>query len=765
MKNFIKFFKSLFVLIVVLLLVETAKGQGLGLSATLSNYNGSNNSCATSSDGTITLTVSLGYPPYQFAWSNGANTQNLSGLAAGTYSCYVQDSVLTLDSITVTLNAPPPLNAFFTASGGITNVTCNGGNNGAASVTVVGGTSGYAFAWSNGATTQTNSNLMAGWYYVTVTDANGCQTSASVQITEPTALNVNLYAGVASAPYNIPCYGGSITIYSFVNGATPSYTYLWGDGSTKDHFDGAVANTYYYVTVTDANGCTKADSISLTQYPAIADNLTSPVNSYGYNVSCNNGTGGADGEINLLVSGGNSPYFASLSNGMPMPNDTAKNLQAGFYTVTIKDGNNCIKTDTITLTTPPPMGTLNDSVVLYLNNANCSCDTCVDGIVVAQPTLGTPNYHYLWTSSPATFTNAGDTNQTITGCSPMPVNYYLQVTDAGGCHANKGPILLMPAKSDDWRVTGNHGNAGWLGTIDSTDLVIKTNDSIRMRISANGLLTKQGVSVFDTIRVGRVMTNSPDSIIRLGDSTIYIYPYNMIGFSTGLADIPLLNSTILAGSGNSSTYNGLIIGNPISFPYTPWWNHNITLYMSVPPPASAPNSIAIGFSVNNAVGSNSSNTATNSIIMGEFITNTIPNSMMIGFGGSQPTVFVSPSNSSGSGNVGIGMSNPQYKLDITGTVHACEVLVDNSNNCDFVFEDSYKLMPLNNLDSLIRRNKHLPNIPSAEEMVRNGVGLGEMNGKLLQKIEEQTLYIIDLQKQIYDQNKKIEEIQKQLIKK
>jgi hypothetical protein len=227
MKNFTKFFKSLFVLIVVLLLVETAKGQGLGLSATLSNYNGSNTSCSTSTDGTVTLTVSLGYPPYQFSWSNGANTQNLSGLAAGTYSCYVKDSVLTLDSITVTLNAPPPLNAFFTASGGITNVTCNGGNNGAASVTVVGGTPGYSYIWSNGATTQTNSGLTAGWYYVTVTDTNGCQKSTSVQITEPTALNVNLYTTPAGATYNISCFGGTATINSSVNGATPSYTYVW----------------------------------------------------------------------------------------------------------------------------------------------------------------------------------------------------------------------------------------------------------------------------------------------------------------------------------------------------------------------------------------------------------------------------------------------------------------------------------------------------------------------------------------------------------
>jgi hypothetical protein len=106
------------------------------------------------------------------------------------------------------------------------------------------------------------------------------------------------------------------------------------------------------------------------------------------------------------------------------------------------------------------------------------------------------------------------------------------------------------------------------------------------------------------------------------------------------------------------------------------------------------------------------------------------------------------------GYVGIGTVSPGYKLDVIGTIRAREIKVDLTG-ADFVFENEYKLMPLTELEKFIKINKHLPEIATAKEMQESGANLGDLNTKLLQKIEELTLYTIEQNKKLEKQNEKI----------
>lgn len=107
------------------------------------------------------------------------------------------------------------------------------------------------------------------------------------------------------------------------------------------------------------------------------------------------------------------------------------------------------------------------------------------------------------------------------------------------------------------------------------------------------------------------------------------------------------------------------------------------------------------------------------------------------------------------GNVGIGILTPQYLLDVAGTIRAKEVIVTVSGFPDFVFEKAYSLPKLHDVNDFIQSNGHLPNIPSAKEVEKNGMSMADLQVKLLQKVEELTLYAIEQQKQISEQQKRI----------
>jgi hypothetical protein len=133
------------------------------------------------------------------------------------------------------------------------------------------------------------------------------------------------------------------------------------------------------------------------------------------------------------------------------------------------------------------------------------------------------------------------------------------------------------------------------------------------------------------------------------------------------------------------------------------------------------------------------------------------NTFAIGYGTSSDAAFTAPFfNIDTNGNVGIGTTIPDSKLTVNGIIHAKEVDVDVNIPADYVFKSDYKLMPLNDVEKYVKINSHLPEIPSAEEITKNGLKMGEMQNKLLQKVEELTLYVIAQQKQIQSLHTELE---------
>ena len=114
------------------------------------------------------------------------------------------------------------------------------------------------------------------------------------------------------------------------------------------------------------------------------------------------------------------------------------------------------------------------------------------------------------------------------------------------------------------------------------------------------------------------------------------------------------------------------------------------------------------------------------------------------------------------GNIGIGTTTPDQKLTVKGKIHAEEIIVDlKVPLADYVFKPDYKLMPLTELEQFVKTNSHLPEIPAADEVVESGLGIGEMQNKLLQKIEELTLYVIDLKKESQMQESRIGQLEEE----
>lgn len=400
--------------------------------------------------GSITASASGGTPGYTYTWSELFTGQTFTGatitnLQPDFYDITVTDAnqCMTFDEYEVTQTSSLTFTTDSVA------VTCFGGNNGSASVSITTGTPPYSFSWDQGApvTDSTISNLSAGPVDVIVTDSTNCMVEATIQINQPTPVAIQL-----ASLTNVLCNGGSDgTITVTGSGGTassiaPGYIFNWGNGGITGPMDTALAIGTYTVTATDSNNCTATQSYQISQPTAVVINPATI-----QNIGC---AGGNTGAITTSVADGTPGYTFSWSLSQDGPvvgsTQTISNLDTGTYFLMVADAHGCLDSASYSITSIPLLA-------FAVTADSTSCYGGNNGFAKVTVTSGTPPYMYIWNNA-APVSDSSTSNLTAGFLA-------IGVTDANNCLADTTisigqptPIVIGPATLTN--VLCNGGNNG-----------------------------------------------------------------------------------------------------------------------------------------------------------------------------------------------------------------------------------------------------------------------------------------------------------------
>jgi hypothetical protein len=396
-----------------------------------------NISCFGSSNGSFTIVATGGTTPYTFNRGTGAQSSGaFSSLAVGTYNVTVTDANGCTSVQAV--NISQPSTAVSATLSGQNPVSCFGGSNGSFNIAASGGSTPYTF--NRGAGAQSNgvfNNVAAGNYTVTVTDANGCQTTQAVTVSQPAsavALSLNTQTNVA-------CLGGNNGSVSLAaNGGLPSYIFNIGTGAqASGTFNNLSAGTYN-ITVSDANGCTAVQNVIISQ----------PSTSFGVSVSTTSTTcAGGDGSAIAIGTGGNTPYTFVWSNAAS--GNAISSLNVGSVSVTATDNNGCAVSAN---------GFVGNGCSASCNitvtgaASNVACFGACTGSVQTTMVGGTAPFNYSWS-------NSGNASAITAVCAG---SYTVTVTDNAGCTATNNFAISQPASAVSATATSTNSEASATAT-------------------------------------------------------------------------------------------------------------------------------------------------------------------------------------------------------------------------------------------------------------------------------------------------------------
>ena len=377
--------------------------------------------CHGATDGTITVTVTGGTPPYTYSIDGGvtyiSNGGTFNGISAGTYSLAIKDAngcVAGGGPVTVSEPSVITFDAISHAD-----ITCHGGHDGSITISVSGGTAPYTYSINGGVTFVDNggtfTGLTAGSYPLAVRDGNGCTRNGdTVTLIEPPPIQI-----LSLTKKDISCHGltdGSIDIT--VSGGTPPWQYSIDGGTTYsgDHLFTGLPAGDYDVSIRDANGCLfYGKTLTIVDPPLLLiDSVAST------NILC---AGGNSGTIRIFASGGTGTLEYSVNNGISFytNNGVFDRLPANSYIPVVQDTNGCTVTGSqVVLSEPPPLTLTIDTI-----KPSCNSHT-FDGTISLQAGGGSGGYFYS-ADSGRTFISGG----TFTGLEGG--HYYVATKDANGC--------------------------------------------------------------------------------------------------------------------------------------------------------------------------------------------------------------------------------------------------------------------------------------------------------------------------------------------
>lgn len=372
--------------------------------------------CYGAGTGEASVTGLGGTGGYSYLWNDPGTqvTATATNLPSGTWTVQITDGNNCTATASVTIADPAPFAATVSID---QHVSCNGADDGIATVNVV-GTPSFTFLWNDpqSQTSATAGNLPAGTWQVIVASSLTCDTIVSVTITEPGVL-----VPIAVQTSQVSCSGGSDGVASVTQtGGTGPFLYQWDDVnlSTTNVVTGLPIGTYN-VIVTDFNSCTANASVTITE--------PLPIN-IAFDITDATCFGMASAQVTANVSGGIAPYTYAWSPG-GLTGQTANNITAGTYSVTVTDANSCIGTFNNIIVGQPTAVVINSTQI-----TNITCNGANDGSIATTVSGGTAPYTYQW-NDPTVQTSA-------TATDLGPGNYGVVVLDANNCPATAAGLVI-----------------------------------------------------------------------------------------------------------------------------------------------------------------------------------------------------------------------------------------------------------------------------------------------------------------------------------
>jgi len=381
-------------------------------------------SCYEACNGVITITPEVGLFPFTYSWSANASNQNssiASGLCAGNYSCIVIDANNCQVIVNEVINEPDELVVNFS---NVSNISCNGLCNGSVEAVPSGGVGPYTFLWSNGFTGANLSGLCSGGICLTVTDANGCQVSDCITITEPDILEVLMSSQDVSC--NGLCDGLANVL---VTGGVIPYTVAWdAPGFPNSVGISDLCGGLYNCDVIDASGCTVSDFVVIGEPSSMSLSILSIANA-----NC----GQSNGQICTDAIGGVGSLSYQWSDPVGQTSACLSNVPSGCYSLVVSDENGCQMDSTICL---------NNVAGPIINLDSQINETCIgnsDGIIAVSVTNMTLPITTTWTDSDGNQLNAF--NDLFIATSLMSDCYVFTVLDGLGCSSSMEICLDNPS--------------------------------------------------------------------------------------------------------------------------------------------------------------------------------------------------------------------------------------------------------------------------------------------------------------------------------